>query len=303
MPIESAPYDAPLPAGSSDCGPVLDRGSAFGWAWGPVLLWLSPALAIVIVAIVGPIVAPNPVGQSVAAPFAPPGSPLAQGTLLGTDKLGRDVLSQVLHGGRTMVLFPVAAALLATLVGAALGLLLGWFDNVVSRAATRLSELLLAVPPVIILLTVLHSAGRGPLPLALMIVVMGAPFTTRVVATAARPLRSAGYVEAALAMGDPVRRVLAREVLPVLGPVVLTDLGLRIVASVYVIAAASVLGFGAPPPATDWATQMQQNLDGAGLNPWGSLLPALLVAVFAICANLGLDRLAMRFGAGTGAER
>lgn len=280
-------------------GPGVGTGITRGpGAAGPALLWLTPALGVTVLALVGPFVAGHPAGSSVGAPFASPGDPLAAGAALGTDALGRDVLSQVLHGGRAIVLLPVAAALVATAVGTAGGLLLGWYGGAAVRGVTRALELLLALPPVVVLLTVLHIAGRGLAAMTAIVVLVGVPFTTRVVAAATAPLRHAGYVEAALALGDPAPVVLSREVLPVVLPTVLTDAGLRVVSAVYLVSAAGVLGFGSAPPATDWATQLQQNLEGAGLNPWPTVVPALLIATFAISVNLGLDRLAGRFGAG-----
>jgi peptide/nickel transport system permease protein len=259
--------------------------------------WFSPAAVITVLAVVGPFLAPHPAGVSSAAPFAAPGDPLAPQAPWGTDALGRDVLSQVLHGGRSLVLLPVGAALAATTLGTAAGLWLGWHGGIAVRGALRALDLLLALPPVLVLLTVLHTTGWGTLQLVTLAVLVGVPFTTRVVSAATAPLRRAGYVEAALALGDPVPTVLRREVLPVLLPTVLTDLGLRIVSAVYLVAAASVLGFGNPPPATDWATQLQQNLEGAELNPWATVVPAVLIAGFCVSVNLGLDRLAASYGA------
>jgi peptide/nickel transport system permease protein len=258
-------------------------------------LWFAPAAVVVLIAVAGPLLAPHQPGTSIGAPLAGPADPLAAGAPWGTDLLGRDVFSQVLHGGRPVVLLPVLAAVLATAGGTAAGLLLGWFGGIAVRGVTRALELLLVLPPVVVLLTMLHATGGGPVALTLLVVLLGVPFTARVVAAATAPLRRAGYVEAALALGDTVPTVLRREVLPVLLPTVLTDLGLRVVSAVYLVSAAGVLGFGSSPPATDWATQLQQNLEGAGLNPLATVVPTVLIAGFCISVSLGLDRVAGRY--------
>ncbi len=263
---------------------------------GRVLLWLAPAGAVLLLAVVGPLL--PTARQSGAVPFAAPGDPGAGGAVLGTDVLGRDVLAQVLDGGRAVVVLPLLAALLACALGTAAGLLLGWFDGRGSRATTRGLELLLGLPPVLVLLTVLYGLGTGPWQMLALVIATALPFTARLVAAAVRPLRQAGFVEAALAMGDPPRVVLRREVLPLVVPTLAADLGLRVAGSVYLVAAAAVLGFGSAPPATDWATQIQQNLEGAMLNPWATVVPVALIAVFAISVNLGLDALSHRLGAG-----
>jgi peptide/nickel transport system ATP-binding protein len=116
-------------------------------------------------------------------------------------------------------------------------------------------------------------------------VLLGVPMSARVIHATARPLRRAGFVEAAVAHGEsPVR-----ELLPAVAGTVLADLGLRIVTALQLAVAVTVLGFGPPPPAADWAAMLRENLPGVDLNPWSVLAPAGALAVLAVAVTLTLD--------------
>jgi peptide/nickel transport system permease protein len=218
----------------------------------------------------------------VAAPWTPPGP----GLPLGTDGLGRDVLARTLAGGRSVTLTALASAVAATAVGTAAGLWSGWGGGRAARAADALADLTLAVP---LLLVALLAAGGlpGPAAVAVATVVGGAPLTMRVVADATRGARRAGYVEAALGRGERASAVLLREVLPAHAGLLGADLALRFVVALQLAAALAVLGFGAAPPAPDWAGMLRENLPGAGLNAAAVLAPAAaLTALAASVAGL-----------------
>ncbi|MGP4017798.1 ABC transporter permease [Saccharopolyspora sp. 5N708] len=234
----------------------------------------SLAIATVGTAVLGGLLAPYLPTEIIGSPHAFP-----DGTaLLGTDGLGRDVLSRVLAGGRDLVLISMLAALLATSLGVAGGLLSGWSDGWVSRLLTALADVLLAIP---LLLVALVLAVSLPADAAVVAATVcgGSPLTLRVVRDATRLARGSGYVEAARCRGERDAVLLVREVLPSMAGLISADVGMRFVVGVQIAAALSLLGFGAQPPAADWALMIRENLPGSALNPAGVIAPAVALAV------------------------
>lgn len=253
---------------------------------GGLLVLVVPAVALVILALAGPWIAPHPLGQPVGRPYSGPSG----GLPFGTDHLGRDVWSQVLHGGRRLVLLPLVATLVVTLVGAAIGLLSGYVANRVTRGIGRLLDLLLALPGILVLLVVVNGWGSSATVLVVVFLLVGVPYSARYARAATLRVVTGGFVDHAVAMGERPVSVVWREVVPnVVGPL-LADAGLRLIGAIYLVATASFLGFGASPPATDWAQMISENIAGGSLNPWSVLLPTLLIAALAIAVNLLADR-------------
>jgi peptide/nickel transport system permease protein len=275
---------------TADLGPdIADDANApvVGRRAGPLVVVCVATLVVVVsVALVGPWVAPFDVGRSVGVPFGR-GGDLGW---LGGDRLGRDVWSQVLHGGRRVVVIPLLAAIAATLVGAGVGVLagsrprVGWLD--------ALLTVLIVLPSILVLLLMLYRFGDGVWVLVTVVVVVNLPFAARYTRGVARDVWSSHYVEQARLRGESTWWIGRREVLPnIIGPV-LSDAGLRFVGSVYLITAASFLGFGPSAPATDWASMISENAEGASLNVWAIVVPAVMIALLTVPANLLADRYA-----------
>jgi peptide/nickel transport system permease protein len=251
----------------------------------------SLAIAAVCAAVLGGLLAPYLPTEIIGVPHASPD----ETALLGTDALGRDVLSRVLAGGRDLVLISLLAALLATSLGVAGGLLAGWSDSWVSRLLTALADVLLAMPLLLVAL-VLAVSLPGDAAVVAATVCGGTPLTLRVARDATRLARGSGYVEAARCRGERGAVLLVREVLPSMVGLISADVGMRFVVAVQIAAALSLLGFGAQPPEADWALMIRENLPGSGLNPTGVIAPAVALAVLtagvATAASL-LDRRSM----------
>lgn len=245
--------------------------------------WLVAVLvAVVGVALAGELLAPHDPTATVGTAWAPPGP----ATPLGTDALGRDILSRVLAGGRELTLLAALAAGCAAAVGLGWGLLAGWSGGRVARAFTALADLLLAVPFLVVAL-VLAVALPGWTAVVVGTVCGGAPLTMRVVQDATRRARDAGYVEAALGRGEPGRSILAREVAPSVAGYAAADAVLRFVVALQLASALSLLGFGPQPPAPDWGLMVRENLPGAALNPAGLIAPAASLALLALTVAVG----------------
>ena len=241
-------------------------------------------LAVLILALFGPMIAPHDRGEVVSLPFD------ADAGLFGSDHLGRDVLSRILHGGRPIVIIPLVATSLATLLGGVLG---------VAAAALRRDDLIMRVmdvfaviPSILVALVLFHRFGAQHWVLALAVVIVSIPFTTRYARAAAFPITHSGYVEQARMIGESAAMILVRDVLPNLARPLLADAGLRFIGAIYLVAAAGFLGFGPPPPSTDWGSMIAKNIGGAGLNPWATIAPSLMVLILTIPVNLLADRFA-----------
>ena len=256
-----------------------------------LLLVALPGVVVVVLAIVGPWIAPHPLGATVAPPFEPPGD----GHLFGTDRLGRDLWSQALHGGRGLLIVPLIATVATVFVGAAVGMTAGYLRGRVDALTLAMLDLLLVLPGVLVMLVLASGWGAGPVVIVIAMVLTGSPFLARLARAATLDVSQAPFVQVSVTQGDGTFTILRRDVLPnVVGPL-LADSGMRFLGALYLVAALSLLGFGPPTPETNWAVMIRENAEGAGLNVWGLALPALLIALLSIAVNVVLQTVADRF--------
>jgi peptide/nickel transport system permease protein len=250
-------------------------------------------LALVLgVALVGPLFAPHAPDEPIGIPLVGP----EPGAPLGTDFLGRDVLSRVLWGGRSVLLLAGAATLLAYAAGGAAGLFAGYSRTLVDPAIMRLADVLLSVPPLLFLLVLVTGAGTSEAVLVAGVAFVQAPLVARVVRTATLEQSVRGFVEAALARGEGTAAILRREILPNIVAPIAADAGLRFTYSIILVASVNFLGLGLQPPAADWALIISENRTGLDLNPYVILAPALLIALLTIAVNLVGDAIARTLG-------
>ncbi|MFF0726179.1 ABC transporter permease [Streptomyces sp. NPDC004134] len=246
------------------------------------LVLAAVAALPLLLALAGPLIAPHTVDTPVTAPFATAGD----GAPLGGDQLGRDVLSRVLHGGTLLVVSALVVAVVTTLTAALVGCAAVLRPRL-GRVIERTADIAILLPPLLgIMLIALAWPGGGRRAVIVAAIVLGTPYAIRVVAAAASPLATAGYVEAALARGESTGYVALREILPNLRATVLTLFGLRFVEAVYVISMAGFLQIGPQPPASDWSLMVRENASGILLNPWAVIAPSLAIALLAITVNL-----------------
>ncbi|MFD7326968.1 ABC transporter permease [Streptomyces sp. NPDC059875] len=251
---------------------------------------VAPGLLLVALALTGPWLAAHPLDTPVTAPYAAAGD----GALLGGDQLGRDVLSRLLHGGTALIAGALLIAVVVTGIATVLGCLAVLRPRL-GRTIERTADVFILLPPVLgIMLIALAWPGGGRWAVTAAAIVLGTPYAVRIVASAAAPLASAGYVEAATARGERPSYIALRELLPNLRATVLALFGLRFVEAVYVISMAGFLQIGPQPPAADWALMIRENAPGILLNPWAVLAPSLAIAILAISFNLASSSLASR---------
>jgi len=243
-------------------------------------------LLIVAFAIVAPFIAPY--GESETA-----GPPYSKDGIFGTDYLGQDVLSRVMHGGQGILLISVLATLLGMVVGTLIGVVAaysgGWWDEVIMR----LNDVLLAFPQILLALVVL-TALQNPSSLVIVLLVGAshAPRVARVSRGVALGIVSRDFVVAAEALGEKRSRVIVAEVLPNMTGPLLAEAGLRLTYSIGLVAALGFLGFAADPGAANWGQMMNENRLGLSTQPWAVVAPVLVIAIFTIATNLMADGLA-----------
>ncbi len=245
-------------------------------------------VAVVLVALLGPLLAPHSSIATVGPPFAPPGG----GHPFGTDVLGRGVLSRFLDGGFAILWVSVAATAIGMLLGAGLGMAAGYLGGRVDETIMRVLDVVLSFPQLILALLFVSMLGPKLWLLAVVIGVSHVPRVARVIRTATAEVAKRDFVLVAEAMATPRWRVLRREILPnVVGPV-MVETGLRLTFSIGLVAGLSFLGFGVQPPAADWGSMIEENQIGLTVQPWGVLLPVIAIALVTVGSNFVTDGIA-----------
>lgn len=208
---------------------------------------------------------------------------------LGTDTIGRDILSRMIYGGQITIFVALAASLLSFGLGSFLGFLAavrgGWID----QGLSRMVDLVMAIPSLIVALVLLSVL---PINLTVLIIVMGLLDSTRVFRLSravAMDIAVMDYVEAAKLRGEGQTWIIFREILPnALSPLV-AEFGLRFIFAVLFISTLSFLGLGIQPPLADWGGMVKENKDGLIYGKAAALIPALAIALLAISVNLVAD--------------
>ncbi|HHI70519.1 MAG TPA: ABC transporter permease [Rhodobacteraceae bacterium] len=238
-----------------------------------------------LMAIFAPLIAPYGMAEVVGGVWEPRSAEF----LLGTDNIGRDLLTRMIYGGRTTILIATLATVLSFSFGSFLGftaaVIGGWVDQVMSR----LVDLLMSIPTLIFALVVLSVM---PVTLPVLILVMGLLDSTRVFRLSravAVDINVMDFVEAAKLRGEGRMWVIFREILPnALSPLV-AELGLRFIFAVLFLSTLSFLGLGVQPPASDWGGMVKENKEGIVFGINAALYPAAAISVLAISVNLVAD--------------
>jgi peptide/nickel transport system permease protein len=203
----------------------------------------------------------------------------------GTDEIGRDLWSRVVHGSALTIKATIIALGIAIVAGLSLGVVSGFFGGVVDALIMRLVDVLLAIPSLLFALAIVTALGFGTIPVAVAVGIGIIPGFARTTRAEVLRVKTLPYVEASRAGGASWPRVLLRHVLPnSWGPVAVLavlDTGVAIIA----IASLSFLGFGAAPPAAEWGTLISAGRNFLITAPWVPLLPGLFVAAVVLSLN------------------
>lgn len=258
------------------------RFGLVGWlSFGVVLFWA-------VVAVLAPYITPHSVGDIVDMDFF---GPLSREFPLGTDYLGRDMLSRILFGARYTVGISLAATIIACTTGVALGMAAavkgGWFDSALSRFLDALNS----IPSKLFGLVVVAGVGSSIPVLILTLAVIYTPGSYRFARALAVNVNTTEFVTVARIRGERLSYLIRAEILPnIIGPV-FADVGIRFVFIVLLLSGLSFLGLGVQPPDADWGALVRENIGGLPFGAPAVMAPSFAIASLTIAVNLLIDNL------------
>ena len=210
--------------------------------------------------------------------------------LFGTDQLGRDMLSRVITGVRDILIIAPASVIIATVLGTAFGLVMGYFRGVIDDSVSRVLEAFLALPLIVISVTAITALGRGNLVIIIVIAIVFTPLIARTVRTSVLLERELDYVAAARLRGEKAPYIMFVEILPNVTAPIVVEFTVRLGYAVFAIATLSFLGFGVQPPSADWGLDIASNYPVVPAGYWWEVLfDALALASLVIGVNLIAD--------------
>jgi peptide/nickel transport system permease protein len=252
------------------------------------MVGLTLAGFVLLVAVVGPFVAPHSPNALLTVTFAKPSGAYP----LGSDTLGRDVLSRVLAGGWVLLIMATGATIFGVGVGAAAGISAAYLRGFADGFIMRTVDVILAFPSLVFALLLVSIIGPKLWLITLAVGFTHAPAVARVMRSATLDVSERDYVKVVELQGMRPAKVMRTELLPNLISPLMVELGLRLTYSIVLIAGLSFLGFGQAPPAANWGYMIQENRLGLALNPWAVIVPAVLIAILTVGTNTFTDAVA-----------
>lgn len=272
--------------------PLVEPRSAGRSAWRELVrapwtakLGLVIILAYVFAALFAPVLTPYGESQIVAAEFEPWSSEF----LLGTDNLGRDMLTRLLYGARNTIGIAALATLLAFILGGAAGLLAAALGGWVDQTLARVVDVMMAIPQLIFALLLLTIFGTAVPVLIAIIAVLDSTRVFRLTRAVAANVAVLDFVEAARIRGEGVGWIMFREILPNILPPLVAEFGLRFCFVFLFISALSFLGLGIQPPTADWGSMVRDNATLISYGDITPLLPAAAIALLTVGVNFVVD--------------
>jgi peptide/nickel transport system permease protein len=241
-----------------------------------------------VLALAADLVAPHdPLAQHVVARLKGPSGP----HWLGTDQLGRDVLSRILHGYRSSLAVSVAAVGLALLAGGGLGLVAAYYRGWTDRIVMRCMDVLFAFPVMLLAIGIIAVLGPRSLSAAIAIAVVYTPIFARLLRGPALVIAESEYVLSARAVGASDARIMLRHILPNLSSVILVQTSLLLSAAILVEASLTFLGLGTQPPTPSLGLMLSEGRNFLQLAPWSAIFAGLAILFLSFAFNLFGDAL------------
>jgi len=248
-------------------------------------LGLVTITAYLFVALFAPVVAPYSETEILGGSY----ELWSEKYLLGTDNLGRDMLSRLIFGARNTIGIALAAVVIAFAIGGVTGMLSallgGWYDTVISRIV----DILMAIPSLVFALLILTILGTSITTLILVIAVLDSTRVYRITRAAAMNIAVMDFVEVARLRGEGLWWVIRKEILPNIMAPLLAEFGLRFCFVFLFIAALSFLGLGIQPPTADWGSMVRDNATLINYDDITPLLPAAAIAILTVAVNFVVD--------------
>lgn len=257
------------------------------------LVGLSLIGLLVLIAVFGPALAPHSPNYQFANGLNAEGLPVrpSREFPLGTDTLGRDLLSRIIYGARVSLTVGLVANAIAIAIGTVVGLVAGYIGGLTETVLMRLTDVMLAFPSLLLAMALLTLIGPGLETVIVVIAFTSWASMARIVRGQVLSIKELEFVEAARAIGASRTRVLMRCILPQLDSVVLVYLTLNIAAAVLFEASLSFLGIGVQPPASDWGAMIASGESYYQIAPWMFLFPGIALALMVFSFNLFGDGL------------
>ena len=244
---------------------------------------------VLVAAIFAPLIAPHdPTEQNLAPPFSGPG----WGHLLGTDDIGRDILSRLIYASRLSMLASISTVALALCIALPVGLWAGYAGGWVDTVLMRIMDAGLSFPPLVLALSVAGVLGPGMDKLVFALAVVFAPSLARLIRGQALAIKEETFVEASKTIGTSTRRILVHRVLPNLRNPLMVSVSFALAAALLAEAALSYLGLGAQPPEASWGNMLRRGYDKALFtDPWQLIIPGLAIALTVLAITTLSDSL------------
>ncbi len=262
---------------------------------GPARIGLTIIAFWAVMALLAPWIAPySPTAQDYAA-LADPTPSAAH--WLGTDNLGRDLLSRILYGARTVLAIAPLTVVGASILGSLLGLCAGYYRGVVDLVLSRVADIVLSFPVIILYMIILAKFGASAWNIIMVLTLTRAPIIYRIVRGLTLELREREYVSAAKMRGESPLYIMVVEILPNARGPLLVDMCLRIGYNTILIGVLGFLGIGIPPPDPDWGGMVRDTYGMISVWPHMALVPCAAISSLVIAFNLlaiGLREIGLR---------
>jgi peptide/nickel transport system permease protein len=237
------------------------------------------------------------VAVAVLAPWIAPYNPLAQSVLkinqtpswahwLGTDQFGRDVLSRMIYGSRNSLIFGLLSPSLAAIVGTTLGVVAGYFGGVVDRIISRLVDLLLAFPELLLAIIIAAALGGGFWNVVAVLTVAFVPGFARVARAQTLSVKQEPYIEAAVAVGVSTPVIIFRHIVPNISAPIVVLVTLWVASAIRLEASLSFLGLGTQPPNPSWGNIIRDGLNNLFGSPWPIIGAGFAITCIVLAFNL-----------------
>ena len=243
--------------------------------------WL---ILVIVISLLAPLISPqDPIATSLKDRLQPIGTP---GHILGTDDLGRDLLSRVLWGGRISLLVGFSAVLSAMTLGTLIGLLTGYFGGRLDSIVMRLIDILIAFPAILLAIAIVAALGPGLQNAMLAVAIVGIPYYARIVRGAVLSLREQDFVTASKALGAQSGQLILTHIFPNTLPSLIIAATLDIGWMIIFAAGLSFLGIGAQPPTPEWGIMLSEGHKFIRQAPHASIVPGLAIFLVVLALNL-----------------
>lgn len=211
--------------------------------------------------------------------------------LLGTDQFGRDVLSRILAGTRSIILIAFGATSLGVVGGTLVGLTAGYYGGKIDETIMRVADGLMSFPSLLLALLILTTLGSSLVNIVIGVAITFVPRVARIIRSVALDIRTQPFVQAAQARGERAPYIITREMLPNALPAIIVESSIRIGYAILIGASLGFLGLGVQPPTPDWGLMIYEGRSMIQTAPWLVLGPAVAISLLVIAANLFADGL------------